>query len=306
VDDITAIKDWQSAVQKLTDTGMLANILLVTTGTTRDRCDYILTHISYPAFYKKCFSTFGADTLCAYVLSGGTAVGANCLAMHERIPEHLVESINTWLFKELAQNGRSRAALMAILTAIYRFAPNPVGQSKIARESGLANNTVAHGYIEFLADLMIIAPAYPYDLDRKITSLKKQCKYHFTNLFIAMCMHPRKPRTIAELKAIPSATFAAILEWLVAQELWRRACNTNTNSDFLNFWQTSQHEVDFVVPDENLWLEVKSGKEQPSNLLWFTKHTNNDQILTIINQTKFDTQRIKGITMEEFLLEKLC
>jgi len=320
VDEITAIKDWQIAVKRLADAGELSDILLITTGSKAtdlrhgferlpgrkgkiDRTSYIFTPISYKEFHSKCHATFGDDTLYAYILSGGSAIGANSLAENGRIAEYVIDTISDWVLGEFSQSGRSRATLMAILTAIYRFAPNPVGQSKIARESGLANNTVAKGYVELLADLMILVPAYPYDIDRRITLLRKECKYHFTNLFVAMCMHPRKPRTIAELKAIPSATFAPILEWLVAQELWRRACIMNKQLDYLNFWQTSQHEIDFVVPDENLWLEIKSGKEQASNLLWFTKHTNNDQILTVINQSIFNTQRIKGITMENFLLQ---
>jgi predicted AAA+ superfamily ATPase len=303
VDDITCIEDWQTAVQKLLNNNKLDNILLITTGTKNEYSDYILTHIAYPAFYSMCSSIFGADTLYAYVLSGGTALGANCLAVHGKLPEHLVENIHTWLFKELADGGKSRVTLIAILTAIYRFAPNPVGQSKISRESGLTDILEANGYTKFLIEHMILSPIYPYDVDKKITKTQQECKYHFTNLLIAMCLHPRKPRTIAELKAIPGATFAAILEWLVAQELWRRACVASKNSSFLNFWQNAKHEIDFVVPDQNLWLEIKSGKEQASNLLWFTKHTNHNQILTVINQNKFATQRIKGITIEDFLLE---
>jgi uncharacterized protein len=65
------------------------------------------------------------------------------------------------------------------LAVLYRLSPNPIGHAKLARESGLANNAVAKGYIDLLSDLMIVSPAYAYDVDKKIHIFRKECKYHF-------------------------------------------------------------------------------------------------------------------------------
>lgn len=322
IDEITAIDDWQRALKRLADAGEISNILIITTGSKAidlrhgierlpgrkgklERTNYIFTPISYSEFYAKCAHTFGEDILYAYILTGGSAIGANSLAEHGRIAEYVVSTITDWVHGEFAKSGRTRANLMAVLSALYKFAPNPVGQAKLARESGLSNNTVAKGYIELLSDLMILYPAFPYDPDKKITLFKKECKFHFTNVFFALCMHPQKPRSIDELKSLPPTIFAPILEWIVAQEIWRQSCIANLDLDFLNFWQTSNHEIDFVIPDRDLWLEVKSGQEQITNFLWFTQQLFNNQILTVINQAKFDSKRIRGITLTDFMLSKL-
>lgn len=319
IDEITAIPDWQRAVKRLADAGELAEILLITTGSKAtdlrhglerlpgrkgkiDRTDFIFTPTSYQEFCKKCANFFGDDTIYAYILSGGSAIGANSLAMNGRIAEYVVNTVTDWVYGEFARTGRSRANLMAVLTALYRFAPNPVGQAKLARESGLANNTVAKGYTELLADLMILMPSFMYDPDKKISIFRKECKYHFTNLLFALCMHPKKPRTIEELKALSSIDFAPILEWAVAQEISRRLCIANKPYDFLNFWQTDKHEIDFVLPEEKLWIEVKSGHEQITNFTWFNKMIPGNQKLQVINKEHFSAKQIQGLTLQDFLL----
>ncbi len=61
-----------------------------------------------------------------------------------------------------------------------------MGQAKLARESGLANNTIAANYIEILRDLGCIAPAYPWDINRCQLILRKECKFHFMNVLAAV------------------------------------------------------------------------------------------------------------------------
>ncbi len=322
IDEITAIVNWQTAVKRLADAGELKDILLITTGSKAvdlrngferlpgrkgqlDRTDYIFTPISYSEFSAKCATTFGDDTLYAFIISGGSAIGANSLARHGCIAEYVVNTIGDWIYGEFARAGRSRANLMAVLASLYKFSPNPIGHAKLARESGLANNTVAKGYIELLADLMLVLPAYPYDVEKNINIFRKECKFHFINTLFAISMHPSKPRSIADLKALTPEAFAPILEWVVAQEIWRQSCIANQMPDFLNFWQTTNHEVDFLMPGPNVWLEVKSGKENAANFLWFPKMLHNNQILTVINKNKFAAQRIKGTSVEDFLLSKL-
>lgn len=322
IDEITAIDAWEKALKRLVDAGELRNILVVTTGSKAidlrrglerlpgrkgniERTDYIFTPISYAEFHNKCAATFGADTLHAYILSGGSAIGANSLAKYGYLAEYVLNTVADWVFGEFARSGRSRSNLIAVLSAIYKYAPNPVGQSKLARESNLANNTVAKSYIEILADLMLVLPAYVYDKDKNATIFRKECKYHFTNVFFAMCMHPQRPKTIATLRSMPPTMFAVILEWVVAQEIWRQSCIANKNLDFLNFWQNSEHEINFVVPEQDLWLEVKSGNEQVTNFLWATKILQSKQKLTVINQQTFDSQKIIGVTLQDFLLSTI-
>ncbi len=319
IDEITAVPAWEKAIKRLIDAGELKDILLITTGSKASdlrrgierlpgrkgklvRTNYVFTPIAYKDFKEKCVGVFKENTLWAYLLSGGSAIAANELATQHRLPEYVVSIISDWILGECAATGRSRANLLAILQSIYRTAGTPVGQAKLARESGLSNNTVAQGYIELLSDLMTMMPAFPYDPDKKISLFRKPCKYHFINLLMAICWHPKKPRTVDALKNL-GEDLGPIFEWAVAQEIWRKHCIAGEVDfmDHLNFWQSKEHEIDFVIPSQDLYLEVKSGAYRPHNFVWFLKSFQTEH-LTVINQDSFDTERIRGISLEDFLL----
>ncbi|MFM8454382.1 MAG: DUF4143 domain-containing protein, partial [Gammaproteobacteria bacterium] len=318
--------DWQKTTKRLLDSGELKNIFSITTGSKAidlrrgierlpgrkgklSKTEYIFTPVAYKNFKKKCGDFFKEDALFAYILSGGSPVGINALAETGRLPDYITSIINDWVFGEFAAHNRSRTYLLAILQSIFRMAGNPVGQSKLAKESGMANNTIAQGYINLLTDLMIVLPSFPYDADRKISIFRKPCKYHFTNLLAAITWHPKKPRTIAELKNLgPDLGF--IMEWVVAQEIWRQSCIHSFDyfPEILNFWQSKTHEIDFVIPNNNqneTYIEVKLRPEQASNFLWFFKSfPNPSSKLLVINKNNFTSERIMGINVEEFLLSK--
>lgn len=319
IDEITAIADWQRSIKRLVDSGKLRDILLITTGSKASdlrhgierlpgrkgklaRTNYIFTPLSYIEFKNKCAHIFKDDLLYAYILSGGSPVGANALAQTGILPEYVISIINDWVYGEFAAKGRSRSHLMAVLQSIYRTAGSPVGQAKLARESGLSNNTVAQGYIDLLNDLMIISPMYPYDPEKKITFFRKPCKFQFINLLAAICWHPQKPRSIAEFKAM-GKSFGCIYEWVVAQEIWRRQCLENLEGipDHLYFWQSNEHEIDFILPEENQHIEVKSGQSSALEFMWYGKCFKKS-VLTVVNKGRFDSQNVHGITLEDFLM----
>jgi len=317
IDEITAIDDWQKTIKRLADAGDLKSILLVTTGSKAadlrrgierlpgrkgklDRTNYIFTPISYSEFLKKCGDFFQENTLWAYILSGGSPVGINAIAETGRLPEYVMSIVSDWILGEFSASGRSRSHLLAVLQNLYRMAGTPIGQAKLARESGLSNNTMAQGYIDLLADLLTVIPAFPYDPQRKITLFRKPCKYHFVNLLMAICWHPKKPRSIEDLKNLQK-DLGALFEWTVAQEVWRRMCiSENETPEHIHFWQSKDHEIDFVLPEKNMYLEVKAGNAQPTDFIWFLNNFS-DQKLIVINKNNFVTQKITGIHLEDFL-----
>jgi uncharacterized protein len=320
IDEITAITNWQKAIKRIIDAGELSNILLITTGSKATdlrrgvemlpgrkgklaRTNYIFTPISYPDFKNKCGDFFKDDSLYAYILSGGSPVGANALVDTGKLPEYVSAIVHDWINGEFSASGRSRSYLLAVLQSLYKTAGTPIGQAKLARESGLSNNTVALGYIELLSDLMTIIPVFPYDLDRKISIFRKPCKYHFINLLMALSWHPKKPRTIDELKQL-GEDLGPIFEWVVAQEIWRKICIHSKEDlpNHLNFWQSKEHELDFILPDQQIYIEVKKGAYSPMNFTWFLKSFKTSS-LTVINQNKFNSERINGISLEDFMLK---
>jgi hypothetical protein len=76
--------------------------------------------------------------------------------------------------------------------------------------------------MEQLADLLCVLPSWQWDSSRKILLANKPCKFHFINLAAAVAFHPNAIRHLHEFEAFPPEVKAEWLEWLVAQEVWRR------------------------------------------------------------------------------------
>ena len=319
IDEITAIPEWEIVLKRLADRGELADILVVTTGSKAtdlrrgsemlpgrkgklSRTTYLFAPIAFKEFRRVCGKILGDKTLPAYLLSGGSPVACAVLAAEGVIPEYVIELARDWIEGEITRSGRSRAALLNIVNTLFRYGGTPVGQAKLAREAGLANNTVAAGYIELLNDLGCVIPAYPWDINKHMLILRKPCKYHFTNLFAAVAYHPNRMRSVHDFLQMPATEQGIWYEWLVAQELLRRSAIAGTDilAPFA-FWQNKENEIDFVTA-KNQWIEVKRGKSSPVDFGW-VNHLVPHQHLTIINSATFETKTLRGITLEAFLCE---
>jgi predicted AAA+ superfamily ATPase len=224
------------------------------------------------------------------------------LAATRRIPEYVIETTRDWVNGEVAASGRSRGSLLGVMDCLHRFGGTPVGQAGLAREAGLANNTVAAGYVEQLMDLLCIAEAFAWDASRRRASRRRPRKYHFTNLLAAVAWHPARIRSVSEYDALSPEEQGRLTEWLVAQELWRRAAIRGDEiPESMHFWQGKTHEVHFVV-DAEYHVEVKRGQANPLDFSWWPQTFPRGQ-LTVINRERFETERFRGVTLEDFLLE---
>jgi hypothetical protein len=74
----------------------------------------------------------------------------------------------------------------------------------------------------------------------------------------------------------------------------------NDDPEAIGFWNSKEHEIDFVTPD-NKFIEVKRGKAGPMEFSWFSRIFPKDH-LTVICNSPFTSRQVTGITMEEFLL----
>ena len=191
-------------------------------------------------------------------------------------------------------------SILIIICCISTNPCTPIGQAKLAREAGLSNNTVAHNYIDILSDSGCIIPAYPWDQHKNIPILRKECKYHFTNLLVALAYHPARIRRPKDFLSLPETEQGAWYEWLVAQELSRRTAISNENLLAPKlFWQNKHHEIGFVS-NNNQFIEVKRGSTYALEFSWFVKQFPQKQ-LTVINQQAFSTALVKGQTFASYL-----
>jgi uncharacterized protein len=318
IDEITAIAHWEFALKRLADQGKLRDILIITTGSKAmdlrrgaeklpgrkgrlHRTTYLFTPVSYREFHRVCGDLLKEHTLLAYLLSGGSPIACTELAVKGVIPEFVIELTRDWIEGEIAASGRSRTALLNVMSVLFRWGGTAVGQAKLAREAGLSNNTIAAGYIEILNDLACVIPAYPWDSDRQIKILRKPCKYHFTNLLAAIAYHPDRIRRVDDFLALSQQQQGIWYEWLIAQELLRRhAMEGEEILEPFAFWQNQKHELDFVAsPTE--FLEVKRGASTPVEFGWFPRQFPH-KTLRVINAVDFQAGPVQGVSLEQFLL----
>jgi len=222
------------------------------------------------------------------------------IASQGSVPAFIHETVRDWIQGECSAVGRSRASLIDIMSVLHRFGGTPIGQAKFAREAGLANNTLAAGYVEMLSDLMCVAAGHAWDPARRIAVRRKPCKYHFTNLLAASCWSPYRPRTVAQFLDLPPEVHGTWLEWTVAQELFRRRCISGEEvPEQLLFWQSKDHELDFLV-EPGSYLEVKRGPTDPMEFSWFERSLRGAR-LTVVGDASWKARSISAITFEEFL-----
>ena len=318
IDEITSVAHWQTALKVLVDRAELKDVLVITTGSQAgdlrhgferlpgrkgrlSRSSFIFAPVTFSEFADKTASMLQLEDLVpAYLLSGGCPIACAELASGGRIPDYVNELVRDWVYGAFARAGRSRASLLGVLDCLFRFAGSPVGQSKLAREAGLANNTIAAEYIDTLADLLSVGLGHPWDSSAKRPNRRRPAKFHFTNTLVATAWHPLHPRTPKDVRSMPKQSQGELVEWAVAQELFRRAAVRGDDlPELLPHWASKEHEIDFVE-DHNSFIEVKAGKTNPLEFSWFPKVFPNGR-LTVVSDRSYETDRIRGVTIEAFL-----
>ena len=317
IDEITAVPQWEKSIKRVIDRGLFRDVLIVSTGSKAvdlrrgterlpgrkgklQRSEFIFLPISYAEFKKCTQNILGEKSWIAYLLSGGSPLACNDICQFGVIPDYFVQLVRDWIFGELVATGRSRMNLTHVLRVLFEHGGNPLGYAKLSRDAGLANNTVASGYIEQLSDLLCVLPAWAWDTNKRTHIMRKPCKFHFINLAAVVATHPANLRSVSDFEQLTTATQSKFLEWLVAQEIWRRSVLTGSdNPEALGFWQSEQHEIDFVSPETDL-VEVKLGSSGPMEFMWFPKVFPKNK-LTVICTTPFESQQVRGISIDEFL-----
>lgn len=318
LDEITAIRQWERGLKRLIDAGELRHVLVVTTGSRAtdlrrgierlpgrkgrlDRTTYLFTPISFAEFSRVCGEHLGADATVAYLLSGGCPLAAAEIAAHGRLPEFVIEMVRDWILGECAAVGRNRSSLLAVWDVVLRRGGTPIGQAAVAREAGLANNTVAAGYLELLADLMCLGIAHAWDASRRVSQRRKPAKFPPINLLAAVAFDGARLRTVRDFHALDPQDQGRWLEWLVAQEISRRAARRgDATPELLNTWSGGGHEIDFVV-DPGLFVEVKRGGVNAFEFAWFPRSFPASR-LCVVSRDAFEADRIRGMPLKAFLL----
>lgn len=166
---------------------------------------------------------------------------------------------------------RSRQLLIALLRTLFAQAGSRTGYLKLARESGLANNTIASEYVEQLSDLLAVIPSFQWDADRDVPLQRKPAKFHFINLSVALSFSPNRMVHVDDFKSLAPQEKSRWMEWLVARELFRRQSIAGVDDpEAIWFWASKEHEIDFVDSERKLY-EVEVGPTGAPDFAWFPK-----------------------------------
>lgn len=319
IDEITAVAEWERGLKRVLDRGELRRVLVVTTGSRATdlrrgaerlpgrkgrlaRTTYLFLPVPYSEFLRAGGRTLGSRALASYLLSGGSPVACGELISSGRVAEWTIETVREWIQGECARSGRSRRSLLAVMEALHRHGGTPLGQTKLARDAGLANNTVAAGWIEVLSDLLCVGTSAAWDPGRRAEIPRKQAKFPFINLLAAIAWAPDAPRSADELVRLDPERQAMWHEWAVAQELFRRgALVGRPEPERVPYWASRDHEIDFVAEGDS-FVEVKRGRATALDFGWFPRSFPKGR-LTVVCATPFEADRIRGVTLEAFLRE---
>jgi predicted AAA+ superfamily ATPase len=295
----------------------LAKVLVVTTGSRAtdlrrgferlpgrkgrlERTSWLFTPLAYREFARVAGKHLGKDPVISYLLTGGSPVACAEMLRIGRLPHWTLETVRDWILGECARADRPRRSLVAVMEQLHRLGASCVGQTKLAKEAGLANNTVAAGYVELLADLMVVGISGAWDADRKREVPRKPAKFPFVNLLAAVAWAPDSPCSVSEFRSLPESRQGVWLEWLVAQELHRRSAVEGADEpERLPYWQGGDHEVDFVGKGE--WYEVKRGRTSPMDFAWFPRVFPKGR-LTVVCDARWETDHVKAVRFEDLLL----
>jgi predicted AAA+ superfamily ATPase len=320
IDEITAVAGWQKAIKRLADRGVLRKVLLITTGSKASdiqreaellpgrkgklaRTIYLFVQLPYKIFYDKAFPTLKAQTLPAYLIAGGSPPACAAVLETGSVPEYVFQTTADWIYGECALAGRSRPMLLRLLEQLMRRGASPIAQTTLAEESGMANNTVAHGYLDLLSDLLVLGASEPWDPTRKVRVSRKASKYPFVNLLAANTWSTNRHTTPASLERSTGEEKGVWWEWAVASELFRRAAKEGHPSPLQSlFWRSEKHEVDFVRQGRP-WIEVKAGQASPFEFDWFIRTFSREKLL-VVSSDRFDGSTVRGVTLEDFLLDE--
>jgi predicted AAA+ superfamily ATPase len=320
IDEITAVGGWQKAIKRMADRGVLRKTLLITTGSKASdiqreaellpgrkgklaRTIYLFAQLPYRIFHEKAFPTLGAQTLPAYLIAGGSPPACAAVLETGSVPEYVFQTTAEWIYGECALAGRSRPMLLRLLEQIMRRGASPVAQTTLAEESGMANNTVAHGYLDLLSDLLVLGTSEPWDPGRNVRMSRKASKYPFVNLLAANTWSTSRHTTPASLERSGGEEKGVWWEWAVAAELFRRAAKEGHVAPLQSlFWRSEKHEIDFVRRAKP-WIEVKSGHASPLEFDWFVRTFSREKLL-VISADRFEGKVVRGVTLEDFLLDE--
>ncbi|MBD3421443.1 MAG: AAA family ATPase [Chitinivibrionales bacterium] len=285
LDEFTSIEKWWLALKTLADGGVLADTLVLGTGSSsydiaegadlmpgrrgkRYPVDFELLPLSYRDVADKV-------TLDEYFLTGGFPHALNEFLSKGIIPAYVYDLYFSWIAGLFIKRNRSIHHLPLLLQYLGRHAGSTMSVQKLSRDCGIGSNNTGEEYVEIMERGYTLLTALWAAPDGGAVSVRKNRKFYPADPFL---FHVFAHAGAGWETAFASArdrmndpeTCGALAETIVATEIRRQ-----TNSGKLHYW-SGKKEIDFVAKtlvevkyrnvvraDEFAWVEpmLQSGQK---------------------------------------------
>jgi len=205
-----------------------------------------------------------------YFITGGIMTAVNQYVKNNEIKNSTYELYLQLFFGDLAKLGRSESTAKKLLTAVFRFAPSPVGWTRIQRSMDIPQPVTVSEYAEVLKTLFVLNIYHAFDYNRTQAKHRSDKKLQIPNPFFfhAFRGHLENPAGDYYKQAIEytmNGGKSLLAEFVTGDHLSRCAYNAHPTdiydqSNSVFYAKTgSGGEIDFILrlPDSILPVEVK-------------------------------------------------
>ncbi|MBD3316230.1 MAG: AAA family ATPase [Chitinivibrionales bacterium] len=311
LDELTSADEWWRALKVLSDTGALADVLVIGTGSSADDLRQGADRLPgrrgrrYPVDFELLPVRF-ADvhshlTVKEFLLTGGMPWAVNEYLRLGEIPSHVYALYAGWIQSAAQRRGHLVHSLPSLLNGIVRHLSTPVSVQKLSRDCGIGSNRTAESYLALLQDNYALIPSYWTDTTTGAISPRKNRKFYpfdplLYHLFAEFGKGWDFAYTTSLMRTADQSKKGPLIECVVAAEIRHRI-----TTDHLGYWQ-GRKEIDFLKPG---CIEVKyQNTVSIAEFEWASKVLPPNTVLQVITkQTNARADRIELIDLERWLLK---
>ncbi len=312
LDEVTYIRDWDRGVKFLADTGVLADVVLLLSGSDsviiqearmrlpgrRGRSDLVDFHLFPLTFHevvalKGVFSTQDFDRVCnsersveprlvrsllevfhTYLLHGGYLTAINDFEKNGTIGRATLATYSDWIRGDALKRGKRESYLAEVLGAVVKRYGSQVTWNALAKDLSIDHPATVADYIELLAGMDVLMVQAALRQDTVSGAPKKARKVAFSDAFVFHAI-----RSWLDQKRDP---FAEQIQPLMADPEWlgklTEGCAASHYRRFFStYYVKGEGEVDIAyVRGRRFWpVEIKwSDKIRPKDLKQIMKYPN--------------------------------
>jgi len=291
LDEFTSIDKWWLALKTLADSGVLANTLVLGTGSSsfdlaegadlmpgRRGERYPVDYELLPLSYKDVAKTLSLEE---YFLTGGFPRTINQYLKLGLIPPYVYDLYGSWITGLFIKRHKAVYSIPHLLHYLSKHTSSSMSVQRLTRECGIGSNHTAEAYLEILERGYALLTANWSNPDGKGISLRKNRKFYPFDPFL---YHIFKNYSKGWNSAFAASKEnindveqrSVLVELIIASEIRKR-----TGHERLTYW-VGKKEIDFIT---DTLIEVKyRNRVSLTDFKWVEPMLSDGRKLTVITK----------------------